>query len=370
MIVFLDGFADYGPGQSLLSQGGYVSAEGGSVVLGAGRLGQPGAVFKSSYDRSGLRYRFAGGSKTTVGFGIAYKVSALPHSDSSMGVFQANGTYYNTTVPVRWPILTITLRPTGALEIRAALSRTQDGGDRGDVAEATKAGLIMPEAFSYISGAFDLMNTGVAWRVDVDGVRVLEGAVIYRTDVPGPPATQATDVHLGGFIGVTQAGSFLALTTLSDLAVTADAPLRSAPLSDARLWTARPNADGPEQDWAVSGAPTAFEALSSVPPADASKFAVASDPNERLSLGFEALPTNIATISAVEVRGRLWSSSSAGVKVATQVRSGASETAHDSHDLKARPSWYGSVTEADPATASAWDIAAVNAAEIIIDRTA
>lgn len=370
MIVFLDGFADYGPGRTLLAQGGYSLAEGGNVVLGAGRLGQPGAEFSSSYQNSGLRYPFAGSSRSTVGFGVAHKVSALPHSDSAMGVFQVNGTYFNTTVPIRWPLLTITLRPTGALQIRVARSRDVSGSERGPVLEETEAGLILPGAFSYIAGAFDLTNSGISWRVDVNGVRVLGGYSPYDDTAPEPPTKQATNVHLGGFMGIGQAGAFLAITTLSDLAVTSGAPIGAAPVADARLWTARPDADGPEQDWAVSGAPTAFEALSSVPPADGSKFAVASDPNERLALGFEALPTNIATISAVEVRGRLWSSSSAGVKVATQIRSGASETAHDSHDLKTRPSWYGNVTEADPATASAWDIAAVNAAEIIIDRTA
>lgn len=368
MIIFLDGFSEYGPGSVMIAQGGYEMTEGATVVPGGGRVGADAAVIQAVYNHSGLRYRLSE-QPLTAGFGYAASLSSLPSGSSGLALFQAIGRYASGSAMLDWSILTLTVLPTGGIQARIARSRDISGSRTGPVFDEVGP-VLRPNTFHYVAGAFDFRELGVAYRVAVDGEIVLSGYAPYLTGVDPVPVKRPSALMPAGCMGFPKIDALTVSISVSDLALTMGEPEDAAPLADERLWTVFPDADGAEQDWTIFGASTAWEALSLVPPADGQRFAIAADPASRLSVGFAALPTNIGDISAVGVRSRLWSSSRSGPEVATQLRVGSTETSNDSHALQSRPTWYGNVSETNPATAGAWDIAAVNSAEAVLDRTA
>lgn len=355
MIVLIDGFEHYGPGPLMVSQGGYLSTSGVSIVPGAGRFGGPAARIEAGANNSGLRFNVRT-SCTTAGFGFALDCTSLP-SGEGLALFQATG---RAGSPVRdVHLLTLTVLPTGALVMRCALSETISGGLFGPIVEVS-APVLVAGSSQFVAGAFEFMSSGIIYRVAVDGGVVLSGFSPY--DTPGPITTVPIYLMAAGCMGYPKTGA--KPIVVSDLTLVANEPVASPPPLDRRVWTSMPAADGPDQDWQLFGAATAAEVLSSIPPADSTRFLFSGDTGDRVAVLPNALPTDAVEISAVAVRGRAWGS--AASQLALQVVSGAAETVFDPVQLDARPAWYGVMAETDPASGSPWAVADVNAIQVVL----
>ena len=125
------------------------------------------------------------------------------------------------------------------------------------------------------------------------------------------------------------------------------------------LW---PNADTADKDWARSAGSDNYALVNSVPPDDDATYVTATSVGDRDLYEFGNL-TNVNSIDAIAISGRLKTTFGAGAPVGFAMRSGATTGDVGSHQAAGAWTTFTDVIEADPNTAAAWTLEAVNSVQ-------
>ena len=193
-----------------------------------------------------------------------------------------------------------------------------------------------------------------AW---INGVQVLTftGSTISTANA------RATGFRFGvrkfsGWLGGGDSSAFW----LDDLAINdTTGSLNNGRIGQGGIFPLFPTADTADKDWARSAGSDNFSLVNSAPPDDDTTYVTATSVGDRDLYEFGNL-TNVNSIDAVAVSGRLRTTVGAGAPVGFAMRSGATTGDVASHQVSGQWTTFTDVVEADPNTAAAWTLAAVN----------
>lgn len=342
MLLWIDGFDHYGGDVARLRDGVYSEVNGGSLVSTGARTGLRCVSIQVAQNHSGLR-RVLPQTVPVVGVGFAFNINVLPSDSTSLALCQILDEDNN-------PAATLTVMPTGALQLRA-------GGRVSPVTKQSAAEVIMPGSYQHFECEF---GDGTC-EVRINGVTVLNSVDTGVT-------LGFAQVMLGGCLGFPKIGAGTLIMLLDDaFARDGSGAINNSWIGDQKVYTRMPDEDGAEHGWTPSTGSTAWEILDNVPPVD-SQYINATDIGDRTSVGFAAFPGEIVAISGVYTASRIWKTDAGNAKVAVDVISGASETAHANHPISTAPRWYGDMFETNPATSLPWLVADINAAQVVLER--
>jgi len=123
-----------------------------------------------------------------------------------------------------------------------------------------------------------------------------------------------------------------------------------------------PTADTADKDWARSAGSDNYALVNSYPPDDDTTYVTATSVGDRDLYEFGNL-TNVNSIDAIAISGRLKTTFGAGAPVGFAMRSGATTGDVASHNVNAQWTTFTDVIETDPNTAAAWTLEAVNSVQ-------
>lgn len=346
-LIFADGFDHYGPSVSRMLDGVYASMEGVTISAAAARTGTYGVSIQAVYNDSGMR-RVLPNLRAVVGIGFAFNLNVLPNGDEGLALAQFLSASGAT-------IITLTVRPTGAVQCRR--------GGRSGVVLAESGPVIRAGSYQHFECEAVFNGVSSAIEVRINGVTVLSDVSLDFG------ASQCAQVYIGGCYGYPKTGAAAVIMRLDDLYCRDDLDDELDDfVGDQKVYTRMPASDGAEQEWSIAVGTTSYAMLNSIPPDDGAKFLTASEAGKRTSVGISAFPSEIVAISAVYTATRLWKNDAGNAKVAVQVDSEGTETAQPAHPISTAPSWYGNVFTNNPATGAPWTVEEVSALSVIIDR--
>lgn len=342
MLLWIDGFDHYGGDVARLRDGVYAQVQGVELTNVGARTGARCAYITPSVNDSGMR-RVLPSTVPVVGLGFAFNLNNLPTDSTSVALCQILDE--NNA-----PAATLTVMPTGAIQLRA-------GGRTSTVITQSAAEVVATGSFQHFECEF---GAGTC-EVRINGVTVLNTAT-------SGVVLGFAQVMVGGCNGFPKSGAGLVRMHLDDaFCRDGSGALNNSWIGDQKVYTRLPDEDGAEQDWTPSTGSTAWEILDNVPPIDA-QYINATAAGERTSVGFGAFPTEIVAISGVYTASRIWKSDAGNAKVTVDMISGASETAQADHPLSTAPRWYGDMFETNPATSLPWLVTDINAAQAVLER--
>lgn len=343
MLLWIDGFDHYGTDAARLRDGVYAQAQGVEIVSAGARTGSRCIRITPSVNDSGLRRTFPA-TVPVVGIGFAFNIDNLPTDSTSVALCQILDENNQ-------PAATLTVMPTGAIQLRA-------GGRLSTVTQQSAAEVVATGSFQH----FECELGAGTCEVRINGVTVLNTAESGVT-------LGFAQAMLGGCIGYPKSGAGLVRMLLDDaFARDGSGALNNSWIGDQKVYTRMPDEDGAEQDWTPSTGSEAWPILDNIPPVDA-QYINATTAGDRSSVGFAAFPSEIVAISGVYTASRIWKSDAGDAKVAVDMISGASETSSPPHPLSTAPRWYGDMFETNPATALPWLVSDINAAQAVLERT-
>ena len=341
-LIWMDGFDHYGGSAARLLDGVYSQTFGVTLTNVGARTGSYCAKINAGSAHAGMR-RVLPVARTTVGCGFAFNIDNLPIYAGDCCLLAVLGG------DIRG-LATLSITPTGAVQLRR-------GGMDGPVVAQSAAEVVMPGSFQH----FECEFSGENCEVRINGVTVLNTTSSGVTQ----PIEQ---LYVGGAWGLYRTGAAFVTMLLDDLfARDGEGPDNNSWIGDKKVYTRMPDEDGAEQDWTPSTGAEAWPILANVPPID-SQFITAADAGARTSVGYAAFPAEIVSIAGVYTASRVWKTDAGDAKVAIDMISGASETAHAEHPISTAPRWYGDIFETNPATGLPWLITDLNAAQVVIDR--
>ena len=189
----------------------------------------------------------------------------------------------------------------------------------------------------------------------VNGAQVLD----YSGDTLESATEQITRVNVGMGL-ISSAGWHREVLILDDFAINDTTGTRNnGRIGQGGIIALWPNADTADKDWARSAGSDNYALVNSVPPDDDATYVTATSVGDRDLYEFGNL-TNVNSIDAIAISGRLKTTFGAGAPVGFAMRSGATTGDVGSHQAAGAWTTFTDVVEADPNTAAAWTLAAVN----------
>lgn len=293
---------------------------------------------------SGAKWRVAFPAKSIVGSAFGLFFVTLP---SNINDFLF--TFYNSETA----IVTIQVSPAGALQVRR-------GSHTGSLLGSTDSGVITASAFNHIEAKVVRDNVVGEIEIRVNGVTVLK----------------LTDLDLGtlNIDGVGQAGvQTLSQTTMyiDDLIIwDGDGDVNNDFLGPARVLTVFADGEGTHNDWSVIGASTPHEAIDETTPDGDTTYIASSTVGDMQSLTVPELPPEVATVAGVFIPAMAKLSSAGTGNMKVSIESDGHIADGPDTPLTTAYTYWPVAFEKDPATGAQFDKAAIEAAEIIIEKTA
>lgn len=356
-LLWADGFEHYGVGavgrdNMLNGAYGFVHADCQPSAAQSRTGGRSLSVFGQTSSNSTFWRRVFPTNKLNFGFAMGLYLTALPSNPHRMG-WQIWG---NTGVP----IYTINIATDGSLMLKAGNSAA------GNPPLVTSDPVLTAEAFNYIECEMLIDSVVGECEIRVNGV-----TVIHMTDAnfgTQPAASICGGKRLEGNPTGTWSGS---PTMYFDDLVAWDK--EGGNFNDfpgpVRVTTIYCDGDTAEDDWAVVGAGSGYEAINDAVPDMDSTYISSDNPGDVSEFTVGELPAEITTISAVyvPVLGRLENAGIGDVKVSmvsdTEVDEGPS------HPLTPVYTYRGTSFETDPNTGTAWTKSTLEAALLRIEKT-
>lgn len=139
-------------------------------------------------------------------------------------------------------------------------------------------------------------------------------------------------------------------------------------IGDKRVYTLFADSDTSVADYTVVGASSGFSAINGPPDFDTSYISIPAA-GDTAEFGIQDLPTEVATVSAVEICTLMRKTDSGTASVNNGLVSGLSSVESDSpHLITTEYTYWMDVFETDPATGALWTPAGLNAAKLRIKR--
>lgn len=301
------------------------------------------SLYIESYN-AGAKWRVVFPAKSIVGCAFGLFFDTLP---SNINDFLF--TFYNSETA----IVTVQVSPAGALQVRR-------GNHNGSILGSSDAGEITASAFNHIEAKVVRDNVVGEIEIRVNGVTALK----------------LTDLDLGtiDIDGVGQAGTATLSGTamyLDDLIIwNGDGDVNNDFFGPARVLTVFADGEGTHNDWNAVGAATPHEAIDETTPDGDATYIAASTVGDKQSLTIPELPPEVATVAGVFIlpMTKLGSAGTGNMKVSIE-SDGAIAEGTDT-PLTTAYTYWPVAFEKDPATGAQFDKAALEAAEIIIEKTA
>lgn len=343
-IIFMDGFDHYGTSAARLLDGVYSSYESVTIKSTAARTGAYGIEIQCIMNDSGLRWRTPE-PKSMIGVGFAFSISELPKTSDAMALVQA-------LTGETAAIVTILISATGAVVARR-------GGRTGTIVAQSAAEVVLPGSFQHFECEFN----DAAIEVRLNGVTVLNIADAGYTSL-------IEQFMIGGCYGYPKTGAGLAVMKIDDLYFRDDTgPNANTWVGDEGVYRRLMNVDISVDGWEPAVGADLFENINNVPPLDATEFIYASEADDKASFGMTPLPSNLISVTAVQISTRAWKTDSGDAKLSVGIGSGSSETMNDPHPVSNAARWFRDVFEVNPATGLRWLPSDLNAASAIVERT-
>lgn len=357
MLRWADGFDHYGATARLTDgQAAYASAASVTLDTTNPRTGSTCARITGGYE-VGLR-RIYGADLGDAAVGYAFFIPTLPGDSTSLCLasFRDNANAVQTAIMVSSTGQVVARRGKGVLSAGVVL--------------ATSAPVVFAGAYQHFE-AHLVLGDGSAGSVEVrvDGVTVLNiSGVDTRDAAAGPEIGQV-------LIGTSGQGVFgFPAYMLVDDAFAWDASGTGSEVNDfvgdKKAYTRLPDGDTPTADWLPSTGSLQFPMLDNVPPLDATQYLQADAALQQTQTTLAAFPSEIVAITGVYVVTRAFKTDAGTANVQASLVSGASVGAGADRPVTTNPVWYGDVFETDPATGAPWLLADLNAAELLLERTA
>lgn len=349
-LIFADGFEHYGTGTNsvaLMSAGlwsvtqstTYISvvatrARTGSRSLRLGFLWNGGPIAKRAFNTP----------SEICGVGFGLYLEYIPTS-----VNHVNFCFVSESTNV----VCLAVTPSGALSVYKK-------SPSGTLLGTTDSGLIGPLSFNHIE--MKVVRDNVVGEVEV---RVNGVTVIKSTDLD-----LGTD-HINGFVFSRASSGIGPDGYIDDLIIwDGDGDVNNDFFGPARVLTVFADGEGTHNDWSVVGASTPHEAIDETTPDGDTTYIAASTVGDKQSLTVPELPPEVATVAGVFIppMAKLGSAGTGNMKVSIE-SDGAIAEGPDT-PLTTAYTYWPAAFEKDPATGAQFDKAALEAAEIIIEKTA
>jgi len=172
-------------------------------------------------------------------------------------------------------------------------------------------------------------------------------------------ANQITSIRVGAQQAVNDYWMYSKLL-LDDFAINdTTGSINNGRIGQGGIFPLFPNADTADKDWARSTGANNYSLVNSIPPDEDTTYVTANSVGDRDLYEFGNL-TNVNSIDAIAISGRLKTTVGAGAPVGFAMRSGATTGDVASHNVTGQWTTFTDVIEADPNTAAAWTLEAVN----------
>ena len=354
-IQHMDNFSIYGTDKTLLLDGIYAEAgnggDQGSVSLVADPDGiSSGYVFSinGGYGGGGaytlLRYVLSS-NQTTCGVATRLWMPNLP-PDTERKI-----------CPIQWrdvsnnPLWSITVDTTGRLQLRT-------GNFDGTILETTTSPVVTAAGWWHIEAKL-LVNASGNIEVRVEGQTVIDhnldsgSTAVSQVAVCNDPtsASASTTFYIKDFVVWDGSGShntsFLGSVIVTNLAVDSDVAL----------------------NWTPSTGTTGYGILDNVPPVDSEYIAAPYPAPSAYQGSLTALPNNITSVKAVMTFVRAAKTDGGDGSLQTSVISNSATANGADRPITVAMTYWRDVFEVDPDTSAAWLPAAVDLADIKLNRT-
>lgn len=345
MLLWMDGFDQYGSTLNLLDDGAWAEVDGACYLSNNARTGTKALGFGLN---SNAR-RTLGDTYENVGLGYAFYLANLPTANGAnqLMVVENDGGGENVSI-----VLTTSGR----------VQAWSGDGQTGTLL-ATSGQVVVADSYQHFEGFVDCGAAG-AVEVRINGVTVINVAGV-NTNPSGGFAAQIEIIRQNATSGATmEVDDIYAWTATGE----SDDVSNNDFIGDKKVYTTFPDADTATEEWDLSGGADTFDLLNNNPPNDAN-YIYADEAGPRSIVEIAALPLEIVSIAAVMTMTRTWKTDAGNAKVRPFLVSAGVEEPGTEHPLSMAPTYYQDVYEVDPNTGAPWTIAALNAAQVGIERT-
>lgn len=339
---WIDPLEQYGGITNRMLDGVYAELNAVEISTLNPRTGTHHLRIHAASNNSGAR-RVLSAETQKCGLGFAFNISRLPNDGTSLALCQ-----YLTKL--NGSILTVTILPTGAVAVRT-------GGRLGPIVAESGPEAVMPDSYQHFECA---MNEG-NFEVRIDSTTVC--------NVAGLTLDDCAQLMVGGCYGYPKTGAILLYLDIDDIyAWNGEGPTVNTWVGDKRAWLRVPVSDGTDADWLPNTGATMYAILDNVPPNDA-QYVLAEDAGAKASVGIEALPPGVVSITAAYAMARIWKTDAGVARVAINIGSGGDDSGFDPVSISNRPRWYGAPVDVDPATGMPFTVPGFNGINLLLNRT-
>lgn len=339
---WIDPLEQYGGITNRMLDGVWAELNGVTLSTVNPRTGTYHLRINAGSNNSGAR-RVLSGETQTCGLGFAFNISRLPGNERSLALGQLLNKF-------NAPTITVMVLPTGAVVVK-------EGGRTGTIIAESGPEVVMPESYQHFECALNAGN----FEVRIDSTTVC--------NVAGLTLDDCAQFMVGGCYGYPKSGAVLLDIDVDDIfAWNGTGPTVNTWVGDKRAWLRVPVSDGTAADWMPNTGTTMYAILDNVPPNDA-QYVLAEDAGAKASVGIEALPSGVVSITAAYAMARLWKTDAGVARVAINIGSGGDDSGLDPVSISNRPRWYGAPVDVDPATGMPFTVPGFNGINLLLDRT-
>lgn len=282
-------------------------------------------------------------SGETWGFGFHAYFEDLP-GGSGRGLFG-----FGTS-----PEVNIVLNNAGTLQYTKSifLGGSPTGTPVGNLSPDTLYHIEVQIYFHASAGEVHVKVNGADW-LEVTGVNTMPA--VTNVLAIGPVSSNGTDSTFW---------------YMSDLFIYKTATVDEGWIGEKYVETLLPSSDGTPQDWTLSGGSDAFDLINNVPSDPLNDYIESANVGDRSVFGLSDLADSNVGIFAIQTVIQAYKTGTADADVDFGVRSGSTDDLGNTGNLgQETPAHSYFVSEVDPATSAAWDASAVNALELVVERS-
>lgn len=348
MLLWMDGFDRFGTTMTEMTDGLYAEVIAGATLSSASPAARTGTYcFRRINTIATYLRRVFGAALTTVGVGAAYYLDQLPSVNSALAVMQ-----YRDAANANQ--ISIVIESTGVIS-------AYRGAANGTLLGQSASPAITAAAWNHIESKVLFSQTVGTVEVRVNGVTVLN---LTGQDTCATALVEASQVAIG------QRASTAVTLSVDDLfAWDTSGSHNNDFIGDKRVVLVMPDADTIEADWTPSTGVSGFAMIDEIP-ASISDYIQAVAVADRSDFGCASLPAEVVAVSAVTVFMKALKTDAGAGSVRLDIESGGSIGTGTDVPLTTALTYYESNFEVDPDTAAPFTVAAVNAANISLVRTA
>lgn len=352
-LIWADSFDHYGTGtvarDNMLAGAWVALGSQVSISSNQARTGNYSLLINSGGTISNTTARriFPGDGRKLLGIGVGLFFPQLPQDTNESGFSISNS--------LNQVLLSFAVQPDGSISIKrgSAVSGVSLG--------ASETGVIFSGGWQHIEVAM-LIDPIVGW-VEIRS----EGVTVFRIEDVNTGDTLATSVTYGNVSTFSVHDPFY----IDDVfAWDGDGEYNNDFMGPARVLTVFANGNTGANDWVITGADTAYEAVDDVPPDGDTSYITAIDVNDRTEFTLPELPPEIVGLPGIYIptMGRLVEPGVGRVRLSMVEDGGLPE---DGAELSLNPtySYRGAVFQRNPATGEAWTKEEFEAATLRIEKT-